>query len=114
LRLGFEAAREFVRRHILEDLHQYALADQAHGDFKSALQEWSQQHLKQVPAYRRLSEEGPDHEKQFYVQVELAGQVLAQASGRRIKAAENDAARLALEKLLSGEITLRPPSDNNS
>lgn len=106
LRLGYEAARGFGRCHILEALFRLDGTELAEGDYKSALQEWAQQHLKTVPTYVRLGDEGPDHEKQFFVQVELAGQVLAQASGQRIKLAENEAARLALEKVRSGALEL--------
>jgi ribonuclease-3 len=104
LRLGFAAARDFVRRHVLESLTRLNAAELAQGDFKSTLQEWAQQRYKMVPAYSRLGEEGPDHDKQFLVQVAVAGRVLAQARGSRIKIAENEAARLALEKIQADEL----------
>lgn len=104
MRLGFSAARDFVRRHVLESLTHLNAAELAQGDFKSTLQEWAQQRYKTVPAYTLLGEEGPDHDKQFLAQVAVAGRVLAQARGSRIKTAENEAARLALEKIEAGEV----------
>ena len=106
LRLGFAAAREFVRRHILEELIHFSADELAHGDYKSTLQEWAQEHFRVVPVYKRIGEEGPDHDKQFFVQVEVAGRILAQAPGQRIKTAESEAARLALEKIEAGEVAL--------
>jgi hypothetical protein len=104
LRLGFDAAREFFQRHVLEALTRLDASERVQADYKSALQEWAQQHYRTVPTYTRLGEEGPDHDKKFFIQVELAGHILAQASGVRIKHAENEAARLALEKIERGEI----------
>ena len=49
--------------------------------------------------YTAVAEEGPDHDKRFHVQVSVEGRVLAQGEGRRIKFAENDAARRALEAI---------------
>lgn len=106
LRLGFAATRAFVRRHIVADAVRLAGAELAHGDYKTALQEITQQRLKQVPRYVRVGESGPDHDKQFHVRVEVAGRVLATASGARVKLAENEAARLALERLEAGQIEL--------
>jgi ribonuclease-3 len=104
LRLGFGAAREFFQRHVLEALTRLDASERVQADYKSALQEWAQQHYRTVPTYIRMGEEGPDHDKKFFIQVELAGHILAQASGVRIKHAENEAARLALEKIERGEI----------
>lgn len=104
LRLGFPAAREFVRRHVMEDLVRLDAVERIQSDFKSMLQEWAQQHAHTLPAYIRVGEEGPDHDKKFFVQVELAGEILARASGARVKHAENEAARLALERIARGEI----------
>jgi len=44
-------------------------------------------------------EEGPDHDKTFYVTVSLAGQVMARGVGKSKKAAEQAAAREALMRL---------------
>lgn len=112
LRMGFPAAREFVRRHVMEDLVRLDAIERIQSDFKSMLQEWAQQHTHTLPTYTRLGEEGPDHDKKFFVQVELAGRVLATASGARIKHAENEAARLALDLLARGKI--KPAGDEQA
>ena len=68
-------------------------------DFKTALQELVQQKKDQVLSYVLASESGPDHDKAFFVEVELNGTVVGKGTGSSKKRAEQDAARTALEKL---------------
>ena len=67
-------------------------------DYKSALQEHLQSHDRPLPDYRLTGTVGPDHRKQFLVEVVVDGEALAQASGPSKKEAEQEAARLALEQ----------------
>lgn len=70
-------------------------------DYKSKFQEWSQQDNQQLPDYRLVSEEGPDHAKTFTVELWLGKELLSTGKGSRKKVAENDAARLALDHIES-------------
>jgi ribonuclease III len=100
---GLDAAASFLRRTLLDP----ALAghETEHGlavaDHKSALQEWLQQRDQGKAEYRVGRESGPDHQKMFEVEVWHGGQRISSSSGRSKKEAEQDAARLALEKLQS-------------
>ena len=47
--------------------------DEIRGDFKSALQEWTQRRNGVVPEYRLIEETGPDHAKTFRVEVDAPG-----------------------------------------
>ena len=58
-----------------------------------------QQKKNQVLSYTLVGESGPDHDKQFDVEVKLNGQVVGTGSGSSKKRAEQAAARAALEKL---------------
>jgi ribonuclease-3 len=69
------------------------------GDFKSVLQELLQAGKQGQPEYRITAQTGPDHRKRFYVEVGVAGAILAQGEGRTRKHAEQDAARRAIDKL---------------
>lgn len=69
------------------------------GDFKTRLQEKIQEKYKQTPTYEILKEEGPDHEKIFHVKVKVGATTLADGYGKSKKAAEQEAARKALEVL---------------
>ena len=68
-------------------------------DYKTKLQELVQQKKNQVLTYTLTGESGPDHDKHFAVEVCLNGTVVGTGSGSSKKRAEQDAARVALEKL---------------
>lgn len=72
-------------------------------DFKTQLQEVTQARFRLVPHYEVEKEEGPDHDKVFYVTVSLDGRVIARGVGKSKKAAEQAAAREALAELEAGQ-----------
>lgn len=73
-------------------------------DFKSLLQEYSQQSCKTLPKYRLIKETGPAHDRSFQVALSLRGEVLAEGKGRSKKEAEQNAAREAFFYLKEGGI----------
>jgi ribonuclease III len=96
---GIEAARAFLARE-LDDAISAGQQPDFHGqDFKSALQERLQSLGRPLPDYRVVNEEGPDHRKVFHVDVIVAGETLATATGKAKKEAEQEAARLALARI---------------
>ena len=68
-------------------------------DYKTKLQELSQDTLKATPRYVLAKEYGPDHDKIFGVQVQIQGKVAGVGAGRSKKEAEQRAARRTLQKL---------------
>ena len=68
-------------------------------DFKTELQELSQSLRGVLPSYRVVQESGPDHEKVFLVELSLDSAIISTGKGRSKKAAEQDAARKALQQL---------------
>lgn len=68
-------------------------------DYKSALQQFTQAHLKATPEYRIVGTSGPEHAKQFHVEVRAGGRVLAGGVGRNKQIAEQSAAESALAAL---------------
>jgi ribonuclease-3 len=72
-------------------------------DFKTELQERCQELLKTLPEYRVVSESGPDHRKEFDVELIVRGEVLGRGTGKSKKEAEQRAAKEALEKLRNQE-----------
>jgi ribonuclease-3 len=98
LDLGFEAARDFIERWLLRDYREIA-ADKRHTNYKSHLQEYVQSTFRTHPVYRIRSEMGPDHSKQFMVEVMVGRRTLGAGRGRNKKEAEQAAARDALEKV---------------
>ncbi len=79
---------------------------EAVGDHKSALQEMLQAEGRERPQYRVVSETGPDHRRVFRVAIWLGGAeegALAEAEGLTKKQAQQEAARIALGKLMAGD-----------
>ena len=93
---GMEAAQKFIDQFILVEVPVKKLHN---ADYKTALQELVQQKKNQVLSYALVGESGPDHDKQFDVEVKLNGQVIGIGSGSSKKRAEQAAAHVALEKL---------------
>src|SRR5262245_5717828 len=99
---GIEPARLFILREVGPLVGEVRRHGVTGGDYKSALQELLQSRNLGLPEYRLVSTHGPDHHKQFQVEVAVRGEALADATGPSKKEAEQEAARAALEKL-------RPP-----
>ena len=93
---GIGSARRFVQRFILS--REVASLTKPR-DHKTALQELVQRESGQVLQYRLVGEEGPDHNKRFFVEVTLNGQAVGSGSGRSKKEAEQMAAAAAIESL---------------
>ena len=100
---GMDPAASFLRRELADAIDEGQHPGFHGQDFKSALQERLQSLGRPLPEYRVVNEEGPDHRKVFHVDVIAAGETLASARGRAKKEAEQEAARLALERLASAE-----------
>ena len=93
---GMAAAEGIIRRFVLCNVPTGKLHN---ADYKTALQELVQQKKNQVLTYTLVGETGPDHDKQFFVEVALNGQVIGKGSGSSKKRAEQAAAQAAVEGL---------------
>ena len=98
---GIEAALKIVQQFILVEVPVTKLHN---ADYKTMLQELVQQKRNQSLSYALVGESGPDHDKQFQVEVSLNGTVVGKGTGRSKKRAEQDAARAAIEKLFPGNV----------
>lgn len=96
---GIEQARAFVQREFADQIAEIREGSLTGQDHKSALQEYLQSREEGLPEYRLAGALGPDHRKQFQVEVVLRGEVMAQALGGSKKEAEQEAARLTLARL---------------
>ncbi len=94
---GITGAREVTMRLMDEDL-QEALEGEDTSNPKGRLQEELQALRRESPNYRILAEEGPDHLKQFRVEVLWGGNPLGAGRGSSKKNAETAAAQDALER----------------
>lgn len=92
---GFANAKEFINRFVLNDIEN----KQLFYDSKTTLQEIVQGQFEEDVRYVLVKEEGPDHNKSFYVEAILGEKVLGQGCGHTKKAAEQQAAYCAIKKL---------------
>ncbi|MFQ6058358.1 MAG: ribonuclease III [Anaerolineae bacterium] len=97
---GLEAAIAFLLR-FMEPAVERIMRERLDRDAKSMLQELSQGQWQLTPVYRTVAEHGPDHAKEFTVEVLIGDQVYGRGVGRSKQAAEREAARAALERLES-------------
>jgi ribonuclease-3 len=70
---------------------------------KGALQEWTQKHVHCIPQYDLIETSGPDHEKEFVVDVLINERRLGTGTAKSLKHAEQQAALIALETLKEEE-----------
>jgi ribonuclease-3 len=70
-------------------------------NFKSILLEYAQGLGKGVPKYHVLEASGPDHNKNFVIEVLIDGEIVGKGNGRNKKDAEQRAAQDAVEKIQS-------------
>ncbi|NNE43268.1 MAG: ribonuclease III, partial [Gemmatimonadetes bacterium] len=94
---GYRSANRFIRQFLLADINDI-LKDEEHTNYKSLLQEYVQSKRLSHPVYRVRKEEGPEHEKEFKVDVVVRGESWGTGRGKSKKDAEQNAARAALEK----------------
>jgi ribonuclease III len=82
---------------LLERVKQEALEK----DARSRLQEFSQLTYNITPSYRKVSAMGPDHDKEFLVEVIINNNIVGQGIGKSKRSASQAAAADALVKLLA-------------
>jgi len=99
---GIDEARAFIAREFAPLVAEVRANGLIQQDYKSALQEYLQSHDEPLPEYRLAGSLGPDHSKQFQVEVVVRGEPIASAIGPSKKDAEQEAAKAALEKLRIG------------
>lgn len=95
---GLDKAREFTLRELDAKLKEVEL----HGvsrNYKVLLQELAQARQGQTPIYRLIATSGPDHDKEFTVEVLIGDEVVGRGRDKNKHAAEINAAHSAWEKL---------------
>lgn len=94
---GLEVAREFLSNVLFPKIDN---DDFSHGmDFKTSLQELVQQNGEVHITYEVIDTTGPDHEREFTVEVTVEGDSYGIGKGNSKKRAEQQAAKKALEQL---------------
>ena len=94
---GYEAAREFIAKHILSKID-VVLEEGLWRDPKSYVQELAQKIDGETPVYRTLKEEGPDHDKKFTVGLYVGSSLKGTGIGHSKQEAQTMAAREGVKK----------------
>ena len=99
LDLGFimvQAAVKVIFAPLFEDMSKGCVRH----DYKTLMQEYTQATFSTTPQYRIVAEQGPDHSKVFIAQLLLSNEVYGEGTGRSKKEAEQEAARVAHQRLM--------------
>lgn len=99
---GLKPAESFILR-FLEPETEQIVAQGELRDYKSLFQEEAQRRFQSTPLYRTIDERGPDHNKVFTVEVLIEEELCGRGEGTTKQAAEQEAARQALEKIASDD-----------
>ena len=98
LDIGLEEAKQFILKNLEKEIEK-ATKNVGMKDYKTVLQEKLQIHGNVEIHYSIIKEEGPDHDKKFTAEVECNQKILAIGEGKSKKAAEMQAAKIALQNL---------------
>jgi len=98
LEAGFDMAKEVTLK-LLKEEYPIITPEKLLKDYKTTLQEITQAHFGVVPEYKLISATGPDHKKEFEIGVYINDKEYARAKGKSKKAAQQEGARLTIEKL---------------
>jgi ribonuclease-3 len=97
---GYKIASDFVSRCIKPEINKVT-GENYHKDYKSILQEYCQRQFHCYPVYHLVKRTGPEHERIFWIEVQIGETVYGMGSGRNKKSAEQEAARFAWEEISS-------------
>jgi ribonuclease III len=95
---GQKAAQKFITKFIMPTIDNIVDLD-VDDNYKSQLLEYAQAMNWKSPSYIVINESGPDHAKEFDVEVMVRGESLGRGIGNSKKAAQQEAAKNALKEL---------------
>jgi len=93
---GYAIAEKYITETLLPHIEEI-VSKKLWRDAKSLVQEKSQEFYSVTPAYKVLSEAGPDHDKHFTVGIFFGGDLIAEGKGKSKQEAEQSAAQAALK-----------------
>ena len=100
---GLEAVASFLEPKLPQAVNQ-AMSDESLMDDRSLLQIWAQAEKGETPRYRTIESSGPDHDREFVVEVSVGEQPAARGRGKSKQEAAQAAASEALRIIQKGEV----------
>jgi ribonuclease-3 len=104
LSAGYKKTALFINRLLKNEIEQVVSGANIR-DYKSLLQERCQKLFRVYPSYKLVKQSGAAHNKYFWIELRIKGQVYGEGMDRSKKAAEQIAAKMALEKLDAADST---------
>ena len=98
LEAGFDKTKE-IALNLLKEEYPIINPDELLKDYKTTLQEITQAYFGVIPEYKVIKAMGPDHKKEFEIGVFILDKEYARAKGKSKKLAQQEGARLTIEKL---------------
>ena len=95
---GWQAVLDFMEPR-LKSAVEKILEDETLFDARSLLQIWAQAEQGETPTYHTVSASGPDHEREFVVEVRIGQRVLASGTGSSKQEAAQAAADRAIQEV---------------
>jgi len=95
---GLEPAQKFLTAYLFPSI-EIIEKNKLYIDFKSYLQEITQETHKISPTYEVVKTEGPDHDRTFWIEVRIQTTHLGSGVGKSKQEAEQAAAKNSLEKM---------------
>lgn len=98
INFGFEVVKDVISELLNEKIMSVA-QKKLFFDYKTLLQEYTQEKFSSLPEYLMVNENGPAHKKNYVFEVKINGELYGTGKGKSKKAAEQLAAKMAYEKL---------------
>jgi ribonuclease-3 len=96
---GFKSAKQFILKYIIPEINK-VLENKHKKDYKTLLQEHVQKKYKTYPKYNLVKRTGPDHDKTFWIEVQINDMRFGPGEGKNKKVAEQNAAGIAYRELM--------------
>ena len=94
---NYKICKKFISKQFQEEFQKVIKEELL--DFKTVLQEFTQEKMKSLPVYELVEETGPEHEKTFHIAVKINNIQMGHGYGKSKKEAGQSAAKEALQKL---------------
>jgi ribonuclease-3 len=95
---GLETAEKFIKENLIAEIP--TKINKPLKDAKSRLQEYVQSQGLPAPKYAVIKQSGPDHSKEFIIEVFVDGQSWGKGTGKSKSLAEQEAAKAGLKRTL--------------
>ena len=97
---GFKASKQFTLKYLIPEINK-VLENKHKKDYKTLLQELVQKRYKTYPKYNLVKRTGPDHDKTFWIEVQINSMRFGPGEGKNKKVAEQNAAGIAYKELMN-------------